>query len=127
MKSTDYIDTKLKDLNENEERSPFLKRVDEVLGNNSYDFGYNNIKNNEPEKIIDPVTNKPDLSQEEKELINVIVKSFDGYNYETKKEDDTVNIIFKQNIGGDLVKKWATAFPNNEYKGIKLNIDVQTS
>lgn len=70
-------------------------------------------------------TNKPDLSQSEQELVEVIVRTFDGYNYETKYNQGNIKLIFKQNATPDLVRKWTVTFPENQYKGIKMDLDFK--
>jgi hypothetical protein len=118
MDYTDYFNSILKDTKSGKtEKSDFLKMVDEVLGTKD-EFLDPNIK-------INPITNEPDLTEQEKELVNKIVKTFDGYDYDTKKDKDTVTIVFNQSPCADLVKKWAEVFPNNEFKGIKLEIVIK--
>lgn len=82
-------------------------------------------KKEEPD--MNPLTGKPDYSQAEQELIDVIVKAFDGYDYSVKHETGNIMVIFNiDHANAPFVNKWAEVFPHNEFKGIKMQVEFDS-
>jgi len=91
------------------------------------DYDYLNSVKPKPfddQLVKDPISGTYDYSSIQPDLVEELVKTFEGYKYEVKRDGDTIIVTFKQQIGADLVKKWADLFPDNKFKGIGINIEV---
>lgn len=89
---------------------------------------FNNVSPDTPEDKLelDPISGDYDYSSIQPDLVEEIVRNFDGYKYDVKQDGNTIIIIFNQDIGVDLVKKWAKVFPDNKFKNVPIEISIKS-